>query len=189
MVHPVAVSGLLNERVQLARLTASRPQIDTTAAPLVGIPACVAEFFNSMGEVAARNGLSREFANVESVSVLEQLNPMEAMVRWIEAHDPGERLRAFRLPVPPGIPTPAAEPKVERVVLGTVMEDDSVAHVTYRETHRLSSNALVEQAVRAVSLRRTDQGWRLLLDEPLFGYRPLPLPFPTPAIGVPARSK
>ena len=178
MIHPEAAAGLIDERVQLARSMASRPQVNTAAAPLVGVPACVAEFFNSMTAVASRSGLSREFANVDSVSALEKLGQVEAMARWIEAHDPGERMRAFRLPAPPGMQAPASEPRVERAVLGTVMEDDSLAHVTYRETQRLSGNVLVEQAVRAVSLRRTEQGWRLLLNEALFGYRPLPLPIP-----------
>lgn len=182
LVHPEPAGELFNERVKLARLAANQPQVDTASAHHAGIPACVAEFFNSMGRIASGSGLSRDFANVESVDELEQLGPRDALARWIEAHDRGERWRAFRLPASPGVATPAATPQVERAVLGMVTEHDSLAHVTYREIHRLSTGAVVEQAVRAVSLRRTVHGWMLLLDETLFGYRPLPVSIPDTAV-------
>ena len=59
---------------------------------------------------------------------------------------------------------------VFREVLGTVMEDDTLAHVTYRTTTRFSSGE-VRRGVELLSVRRSRGAWYALPDGELFGGR------------------
>jgi hypothetical protein len=175
LAHPEALRAFRDERVAGARMLAQAPRMDVSLAADVGLPACVTEYFNSLGASQAQPGLLRDFAGIDSAAALERLPADQALALWIQAHDRGERMRSFRPSTPPGV-TDVPKLAVERVVLGAIMDGDSLAHVTFRETERVGPDLIARDGYYVVSLRRAPAGWRLLIGEPVFGYRPLPLP-------------
>lgn len=88
---------------------------------------------------------------------LEPLQDAELFARWIHAFS--LEARARMLSEEPGAPPPS----IRRVVLGSVQEGEDMAHVLYREMVRDGS------ALRITTLRRTSGGWKLKVDQDLFG--------------------
>lgn len=108
--------------------------------------------------------LSHSFAGVETIEQLETLSAAELFARHLQASDPREQfLRGARLEgKEPAIAGMEKELMVDqRVVTGSVVEDDSTVQVVYRTRSRLKLEGDARRAA-VVTVRRTPEGWRIL---------------------------
>lgn len=180
LVHPVAL-----ERIRTSALGAARTEErhrDTEFVIRRDMPEAVAEWFDEQARkyreeygspLEARYG-------VASIEELEALSPRDFFSRWLESNDPIVQLRANVPEVEqaaldhPGI---RAHFRVEREVIGSVVEGDSVAHVMYRPRSGPLGpvGSPLDEAPGVLTLRRVADRWALWpTDQPtsLFGPSP-----------------
>jgi hypothetical protein len=110
--------------------------------------------FNEQFSVAAfGNPVLRFFARVDSVEQLRALAPGELLARYLEAQAPRTRSDdpEYRPPV------------ATRTVIGEVGERPDLVHVVYRVRTDVGRHGRTEE-VSVVPVRRTEGGWRLMLN-------------------------
>lgn len=95
----------------------------------------------------------------ENAEELEALDDEQLFARWMAATSvEGRRRVALNVHEVP------STPPVRRVIVGEVHENDDIAHVVYREIVSPGHDA-----VRVVTLSRTEAGWRVGIDTNLLG--------------------
>lgn len=111
---------------------------------------------------------------VKDASELEALSDAELLTRFLAASSPAARLRAaWAVSDAPDGPAPEATdhlPPVRWSVLGSVIEDDRYAHVSFRQlwgAERESDGPEESGRIRVTTLDRTPLGWRLRIDSSL----------------------
>ena len=170
-------SSLEGWRAQVLASAQSHQQGPPTAEELrarePGMPVEAAEWQASrLRQGWAQEPSTLKALNASSVEELEALPTPDLLARWLEAADP--RSRTQRALVAHGVPAQCWEeaPPVRRVVLGSVVEGDTLAHVLHREVLGPAGSDDHESAgaVRVVELRRTPDGWRIPMDFALFGF-------------------
>lgn len=158
----------LNERVNAAR--SAVPMRPTTVEDLMAadttLPRAVAEWqiarFRNASGSRPFNDFSDEFAGITSFRALEDLTPLEGAARWLEANDPGNRLRrSFAALKCPGLIVDSLRswiPYALRTV-GTAQVNDSTAYVlTARE---FADSGMYAPTPSTVLLRRRREGWQI----------------------------
>lgn len=114
--------------------------------------------------------LGHQFPGVRSVEELEQLSRVDLMARWLQDEDPREMMRRQSLRA--GAEPPPGEMlgvPLNPLILGTITETENLAHVVYRALHDSGEDPDNAGLAKATSLRRTQEGWRLV-DRHLFSY-------------------
>lgn len=112
---------------------------------------------------------------VVDVSELEELSDAELLARFLAASSPAARLRAAwsASDLPPDAPPPRAAEHLPRVrwrVLGSVIEDDRYALVSFRQLWGEEGEPEGPDEsgrTRVTTLDRTPLGWRLRIDSSL----------------------
>ncbi len=120
---------------------------------------------------AVRGKLPGLFAGIETRAELARLSPVDALARYLEAHDPAwqfprqlETLRPELLPLAGQNP-----PSRQRDVIGAVAEGDDVVHVVYRSRFVVSGQGDGGPGeLHVASLRRRGSAWRLRMQGELF---------------------
>jgi hypothetical protein len=106
--------------------------------------------------------MAREFAGIESVQQLDDIGPPELLERHLRAqtpeHQEKETIREGHHPFPDGIVA-----SDRRQVIGAVREGEDLAHVVWRSTATYRSGR-IEEDVFAMTLRRTEAGWRVTFE-------------------------
>lgn len=104
--------------------------------------------------------LVRKFAGIETLDQLQQLEPSEMLLRFLQTRTPEyqrrQTVREGRIPAPDD-----NLPPEERQVLGAVREGEALAHVVFRSTSDFLRNE-IPPMLDVVTLRRTDAGWRIV---------------------------
>jgi hypothetical protein len=167
LVHPVALEKFRAWQVERAR-DLERYDNEVSRAP--EMPPEVVAWFEAQRkkqeayweEYGPR--LSHSFAGVETLEQLESLSAKELFARHLQAHDPREQaLRQARL-MGEELPITGLESELivdERVVVGSVVEDDSTTQVIYRTRSKLDREG-DEGRAAVVTVRRAPEGWRIL---------------------------
>lgn len=160
----------LRQQVRFAR--SALPQPPVTAEALMAsdttMPRAVAEWqvakFSQIAGARAFHDFSDQYIGITSFRALEALSPEEGAVRWLEAQDPGARMR--RMAAASNCPgdssqsmrVPAAPP---RRVLGVVEVSDSTAYVL--TSIEYGGVSLEDQPPpSAVLIRRRAGEWRVV---------------------------
>jgi hypothetical protein len=171
LVHPETLERFREWQIDIART--SEHQLDEgTLAREPELPPEVAAWFDAQRkkqeeyweEYGPR--LSHTFAGIEKFEELESLSATELFARYLQAQDPREQAlrQARREGKEISIAGIEKELMVEqRVVVGSVMEDDSTAQVIYRTRTKLKLMPEGDEGRAAVvTVRRTPEGWRIL---------------------------
>ena len=155
LVHADALEEFRQKHVRMAdgweQIPAALNAHDSSGAD--ELERAFAEHF-SVGSLG--NPALQFFARVASVDELRSLAPAELLARYLEAQAPRARSDdlAYRPPV------------VARTVIGEVAERVDLVHVVYRVNTNVGRYGRTEE-VAVVSVRRTDDGWRLMLNREL----------------------
>lgn len=112
-----------------------------------------------------------EFEGVPSLAALEALSLDEAMVKWLQAHDPGRQFR--RLMVEQRCDVARDERAMrpspfDMVLVATVDVDDSTAYALVRQRRPLGvvgASTVPRARPTAWEVRRRPEGWRVTADE------------------------
>ena len=158
----------LTERVNTAR--AAVPVRPTTVEDLMAadttLPRAVAEWQIARFRVTSGsrpfNDFSDEFAGITSFRALADLTPLEGAARWLEANDPGNRLRRSLAALKcPGLVIDSLRnwiPYAFRTV-GTAQVNDSTAYVlTARD---FADSGMYAPTPSTLLLRRRREGWQI----------------------------
>lgn len=158
----------LNDRVNAAR--SAVPMRATTVEDLMAadttLPRAVAEWqlarFRSASGSRPFNDFSEEFAGITSFRALEELTPLEGAARWLEANDPGNKLRRSLAALKcPGLVVDSLRnwiPYALRTV-GTAYVNDSTAYVlTARD---FADSGMYAPTPSTLLLRRRREGWQI----------------------------
>jgi hypothetical protein len=160
----------LRDRVNDARSTV--PMRPTTVEDLMAadstLPRAVAEWqiarFRGASGAAAFHDFSNEFAGITTFRALQDLTPAEGAARWLEARDPGARLRrafaALKCPGPAVDSLLTLNPFGHRTV-GVAQVNDSTAYVLAARTVDLTDSGMYAQPPSTLVVRRTSDGWRI----------------------------
>lgn len=162
------------EKLHTARVM-ERIRADDPESPAATMPGAVRSFL--VGSLGADSMLVFHmlgFAKVTSADQFARLPPHEVLARWLEAHDPwAKMLRQYRdvsARLAEGGMTAPVAPDLTRGILGTVAQSDSVVHVVFRQTVRTGLEE-PRESIGIASVHYTAEGWRLVVNEDLFGYQ------------------
>ena len=158
----------LNDRVNAAR--SAVPMRPTTVEDLMAadstLPRAVAEWqiARILSASASRpfNDFSNEFAGITSFLALQGLTPLEGAARWLEANDPGNRLRQSLAALKcPGLVIDSLRswiPYAFRTV-GTAQVNDSTAYVL--TARHFADSGMYAPTPSTLLLRRRREGWQI----------------------------
>lgn len=119
------------------------------AADSYGLPKCVQKYFESQ-ETGFNKRFLDNFAGVDNLLQLEVLTPAQFFAAWLAGT---KNLKPDELAAGPRIIIPA------RMVVGEVIEGDSVAHVLYRRNPSPPGDP--DQGIKLITLRRYDGVWKI----------------------------
>lgn len=160
----------LRGRVNDAR--SAVPMRPTTVEDLMAadstLPRAVAEWqiarFRGASGAPAFHDFSNEFAGITTFRALQDLTPAEGAARWLEANDPGHRLRrafaALKCPRPAVDSLLTLNPFGHRTV-GVAQVNDSTAYVLAARTVDLTDSGMYAQPPSTLLLRRRPDGWQI----------------------------
>lgn len=171
LMHPVTLKRFREWQIDLAR-TSERQLDEGSRDHERNLPPEVAAWFDAQRkkeeEYWEQHGprLSHTFAGIETIEELESLSAAELFARYLQAQDPREQ--ALRQAQREGkeISIAGIEKKLmveERVVIGSVAEDDSTVQVVCRTRSKLKLIPEDDEGrVEVITVRRTPEGWRIL---------------------------
>lgn len=167
-----AFTRFLRQRVNSARSQLPPPPmtVDNLMAMDSTMPRAVAEWQidqrRRFTDARKFHDFSEEFFGITTFRALDALSPLEGAVRWLEAQDPGARMRRQieerKCPGsdPSALPTPAV-PATR--VLAVVELTDSTAYALTTSDSYTTRTALEDRMPpTAVLLRRRSGAWRMV---------------------------
>jgi hypothetical protein len=160
----------LIDRVNAARSAVPMrpPTVEDLMAADSTLPRAVAEWqiarFRVAGDSRPFNDFSHEFAGITSFRALQDLTPLEGATRWLEANDPGSRLRRSLAALKcPGLTIDSLRswiPFSFRTV-GVAQLNDSTAYVLTARTLEGADSGMYAQTPSTLLLRRRRDGWQI----------------------------
>jgi hypothetical protein len=116
--------------------------------------------------------LESSFPGVASLEALERLNGPEMLVRHLARLSPMAKLEAAFADLADDAGLAELDPREmvpRRQVIGAVLEGDSLAHIVYRLQDGPADDDEPAGLLSLATVRRTPEGWRLRLDDGLWG--------------------
>jgi hypothetical protein len=127
-----------------------RQRMEKKKAPdSYGLPKCVQKYFESQQGNFSKRFLTN-FAGVDNLLQLEVLTPAQFFGAWLAGT---KNLKASDEAAGPRIVVPS------RIIVGEVIEGDSLAHVIYRRNPSPPGDA--DQGIKLITLRRYDGVWKI----------------------------
>lgn len=158
-VHPAVAERLYRETAERIAywMTPDGPSAEALMRDEPGMPQEVAEYLAERGRQSMREigSFANSFPGLDAPpEEFDRLTPEGYLARYLAACDPRNRSSSNASGDDPGTP---AHPR--RVLLGTVMEGDAIAHVTYRITWDESQPGPLDH-VDLLSMNETQGGWK-----------------------------
>jgi hypothetical protein len=161
LIHPTALARMRADNLQSLRHTLRSRSEPEPRDP--SIPEAVARWLEEQRQkhVSASDDMaSLQALNVASLQEAEALGLEEFMIRWFAANDERAVMARAVKRLRPSLPDSLLRPELpisRRATVGSVVENDSVAHVLYRERYADAGAGMLA----VMSLRQSQEGWRL----------------------------
>jgi hypothetical protein len=107
-------------------------------------------------------------SNRREIERIEQQTPAEVMEAVFKSMDLRSLASSHRPPDEPWMPEQNAPMRVVTTVVGTVPENDAIAHVIYRMLWKTPGENHEPAATRVMTLRTTPEGWLMEYDREAF---------------------